>query len=209
MTTLLRLKTNRFGLVVFLVLVFSIMPRLAQTRCGPTMVYTPDIEIKKAQLMSFQPSRVQRIVTRELGLRQIDYQEALVLQVELFDSAQVCALLQSASPELYIGPFRHFVRGHGISRPGIPVLDYHFTHWEQLEDDTPIILTYWPEGPWREPAAFRELNSPRFRHDMIVDKRWTVFGGFIHDFTSSGLRKRVSVPYATVKINSGSILRVQ
>jgi hypothetical protein len=207
MTTLLRLKTDRFGLlaVVFFVLVFSTTPRMAQTRCGPTMVYTPDIEIKRAQLMSFQPPRHQWIVTRPEGRRQIEYGEALVLRVELVDSAQVCALPSAASPELYIGPFRHFIRAHGVSGPGIPLFDYHLTHWEQLEEETPIILTYWPEGPWREPAAFREINFPRFRHDMIVDKRWTVFGGFVEDLASFKFRKNLTVSHTTVKVSGGAI----
>jgi hypothetical protein len=160
--------------------------------------YTPDIRLVYAKLGSFRPARTQPVWILGEGIREISYHEALVISVE-FPLAQMDALPQAADPRLYIGPFGYRFGGFGIN-PGMQVLEFHVTHWEELPDDEPMILTAWPGGPTTEPELFANLEVPHFHHDMIEDERWKVFGGLIYPSIAG-----MAGSQATVTINGGGI----
>ncbi len=183
---------------------FWLAPALAQAYYKPDPVYTPEIRIALMRLITFQPTREQRMASLKRGEHKVEYHEALVLPVEI-EQAQFRAMPPNANPMLYIGDFRYRVKGAGISEPGVNLLEFHISNWEQLAEGAPIILTVWPGGPRAEPRAFTHITPPRFHHDQIVDKRWTVFGGFVDEDASFELRHRATVPYAVVKIEGGGI----
>jgi hypothetical protein len=191
------------GLIVWLG-IFETKLSVAQTFYLPERVHTPKIEIVTAQRVSFHPTRSQGVASRE-GIRQFTYQEAVVLRVS---TKEYRLLPFNSMPVLYIGAFKYGIRNIIYGR-GIHWLEVHITNLEQLSDGDPVILTTWPGGPWYFPNQFTDIDPPQFRHDLVEDKRWTVFGGFINHFYPNEISKSEMIgPYTIIRVSDGNVSQV-
>ena len=165
-------------------------------------LHTPEIQLLYAKLIYFRPSRYQRIWSPGKGVHKIPYSEAVALAVK-FPLPQMNAIPRVTEPRLYIGNFEYRIAETGISS-GMQVLEFHIFNWEEIPDGEPIILTAWPGGPSTEPEFFASVESPTFRHNMIVDDRWRVFSGFVKEGIADGFPVNTG-PYAAVTVNGGGI----
>ena len=145
------------GTLLFTTVAFA---HIEQERPGPREV---NFRVVSAEVTRFdKPFRI------GVGKRAIEYQEALVLKLQVnrdeFDS-----LPPSIAPFLYIGAreYRifHIDRKDESRELG---LTFHVRDWQRLPENALMVLTTEHGGPVREPEKFRRREGTRFNRNLIT-----------------------------------------
>jgi hypothetical protein len=131
-------------------------------------VIHPEVEVKP---LSAKLERFDKPIRMGAGKRMLEYQEALVLQLQV-EREQFDSLPPNIAPFLYIGghEYRVFRIERRDGRTEL-MLTFHIRNWEKLEEEAPIVLTIDHGAPIREPERFMRREGPRFSKSMIQDTR--------------------------------------
>lgn len=120
------------------------------------------------KILSAEETRFDKSVRIGAGKRVVEYQEALVLKLQVsreeFDS-----LPPSIAPFLYIGANEY--RIFHIDRKDESrelILTFHVRDWRRLQDGGLMVLTTDHGGPRREPERFRAREGIRYSKRLIT-----------------------------------------
>lgn len=106
-----------------------------------------------------------------VGKRVIEYQEALVLRIDI-SQKDYEALPPSIEPYLYIGTKEYRIFHVGRAKvKGMLTLTFHIRDWQDIPDRAPMALTILHGAPIRNPDLFIKFKSPSFSKAIIKDKR--------------------------------------
>lgn len=119
-------------------------------------------------IVSAEVTRFDKPVRIAVGKRAIEYQEALVLKLQVnrdeFDS-----LPPDIEPFLYIGTSEygifHIDRKDESRELG---LTFHVRDWQRLQENSLMVLTTEHDGPIRNPEKFRRREGTRFSRNLIT-----------------------------------------
>ena len=132
----------------------------AQQRSGPREV--------SFKFVSAAVTRFDKPVRIGVGKRMIEYQEALVLKLEV-NREEFDSLPPNIEPYLYIGTSEyrvyHIDRKDGRSEL---ILTFHVRDWQRLQDGALMVLTTEHGGPVRNPEKFRREGGVRFSKALIT-----------------------------------------
>ncbi len=123
------------------------------------------------KIVSAEVHRFDKPVRIGPGKRAFEYQEALVIKVQV-DQQEFDGLPPSREPFLYIGnsEYHIFHIDRGKSDKGL-ILTFHIRNWEKVKDGELLVLTINHGDPVRNAEKYRRRKSPRFNKKIIVDKR--------------------------------------
>lgn len=156
----MRQKINlRLGLILLVTLLFTVVTN-AQQRPGPREV--------SFKIVSAAVTRFDKPVRIGVGKRAIEYQEALVLRLEV-NREEFDSLPPNIEPFLYIGTSES--RVYNIDRRDDRselILTFHVRDWQRLQEGALMVLTTEHGGPVREPAKFRREGGVRFSKALIT-----------------------------------------
>jgi hypothetical protein len=123
------------------------------------------------KIVSAEINRFDKPIRIGPGERAFEYQEALVLKVQV-NQQEFDELPPSMEPFLYIGKneYRIFHIDRSKSDEGL-ILTFHIRNWEKVEDGEPLVLTIDHGDPVRNAEKYKQRKLPRFNKKIIVDKR--------------------------------------
>jgi hypothetical protein len=135
----------------------------------------------------------------DFGEPQPDDEEVIALGVKILDTDLMQQITgMTNKPVLVIGDYKlsYPIRsGSRLKETGEFVLVFYLSDLDQIQEGDEVFL-YMLSGIMLRDEPIERIH-PRFSYDIVVDKRWKIFSGWIRDSRS----KRT--PYVTVKITSG------
>lgn len=123
------------------------------------------------EIVSAEVHRFDKPIRIGPGKRAFEYQEALVLKVQV-DQQEFDDLPPSMEPFLYIGnnEYHIFHIDRSESEKGL-ILTFHIRNWEKVKDEELLVLTIDHSDPIRNAEKYRQRKLPRFNKKIIIDKR--------------------------------------
>jgi hypothetical protein len=137
----------------------------------------------------------------DFGEPQPEDGEIIALGVKVLDIQLMQQIVGITNkPVLVIGNHKlsYPIHTGGRLRTGQFVLVFHLTDIAQIQEGDKVFLYMLSSIMFRDEPI--ERIHPQFSYDIVVDKRWKVFGGMIEDSQSN------VVPYTTLKITGGNTL---
>jgi hypothetical protein len=135
----------------------------------------------------------------DFGEPQPDDGEVIALGVKVLDTDLMQQIIgMTNKPVLVIGDYKlsYPIRSSGrLKETGEFVLIFHLSDLDQIQEGDEVFL-YMLSGIMFRDEPIERIH-PRFSYDIVVDKRWKVFSGWIRD------SRNKMMPYVTVKITSG------
>lgn len=123
------------------------------------------------EIVSAEITRFEKPVNLSVGKRKLEYQEAVVLTLQI-SKKDYEALPPSIEPFLYIGDKEYRIYSvQQAQQKNRLTLTFHIRDWQEVSDQTPMVITIMQSGPIRNPEIFKELKTPVLDKKMIVDKR--------------------------------------
>jgi hypothetical protein len=136
----------------------------------------------------------------DFGEPQPDDGEVIALGVKVLNTDLMQQIVgMTNKPVLVIGNHKlsyPIQTGGRIKETGEFVLVFYLRDLEQIQEGDEVFL-YMLSGIMFRDEPIERIH-PRFSYDIVVDKRWKVFGGMIEDSQSN------VVPYTTLKITGGN-----
>lgn len=120
------------------------------------------------RIVSGEVTRFDKPVRIGAGKRVVEYQEALVLRIQV-DREEFDSLPPNIEPFLYIGTREY--RIFHIDRKEDSrelLLTFHVRDWQRLQENSLMVLTTEHGGPVRDPEKFRRREGPRFSKTLIT-----------------------------------------
>jgi hypothetical protein len=148
-----------FGSVLLTILLLS-GASMAQQRPGPREV--------SFKIVSAEATRFDKPVRIGAGKRAIEYQEALVLKLQV-NREEFDSLPPDIEPFLYIGTNEYHV--FNIDRKDESaelILTFHVRDWQRVQDGALMVLTTDHGGPIRNPEKYRRQEGVRFSKSLIT-----------------------------------------
>jgi hypothetical protein len=132
----------------------------AQQRSGPREV--------NFKVVSAAVTRFDKPIRIGVGKRVTEYQEALVLKLEV-NREEFDSLPPDIEPYLYIGTseYRVYHIDRKDDRSNL-ILTFHVRDWQRLQEGALMVLTTEHGGPVRNPDKFRREGGVRFSKALIT-----------------------------------------
>ena len=120
------------------------------------------------KVVSATVTRFDKPVRIGVGKRMIEYQDALVLKLEV-NREEFDSLPPDIEPYLYIGTgeYRVYHIDRKDDRSNL-ILTFHVRDWQRLQEGALMVLTTEHGGPVRNPEKFRREGGVRFSKALIT-----------------------------------------
>ena len=123
------------------------------------------------EIISAEIKRFERPIDLSVGKRKLEYQEAVVLTLQI-SKKNYEALPPSIAPFLYIGAKEYRIYSvQQAQAKDMLTLTFHIRDWQEVSDKSPMMITINHGEPIRNPKIFEKLKSPLLNKKSFVDKR--------------------------------------
>lgn len=159
-TLIRQVRTLFLGLLFLFIGAGASYAGFQQPRPGPREV--------SFKIISAEETRLDKPVRTGVGKRVIEYQETLVLKLQV-NREEFDSLPPSIAPFLYIGASEY--RIFHIDRKDESrelILTFHIRDWKRLQEGGLMVLTTEHGGPRREPEKFRSREGTRYNKRLIT-----------------------------------------
>ena len=147
-------------LLVILLFVNAAFAYTQQQKPGPREV--------NFRIVSGEVTRFDKPVRIGVGKRAIEYQEALVLKLQV-NREEFDSLPPNIEPFLYIGTKEYRIFHIDMKDESRElILTFHVRDWQRLQENSPMVLTTEHGGPVRDPEKFRRREGTRFSKTLIT-----------------------------------------